>query len=148
MAAGIDAESHLAASGRTIAVLGQGIASAMPRWQGMLRERILAAGGLVISEFADDQPGSTWSFPRRNRVIAALARATVVVEAAARSGSKITAQHALDLGRDVWAVPGPPDSPTFAGCLDLIEDGAQVVRAVDELGGLILPNGPPLVPTH
>ena len=141
LAAGIDAEAHVAAGGRTIAVLGQGISSPMARWQQILRDQLLQAGGLVLSEFPDDAPGADWTFPRRNRVIAALSRAVVVVEAASRSGSKITAQHAVEIGRDVWAVPGPPDGVNCAGCLDLIEQGAAVVRSVDEVGRLVLGDG-------
>lgn len=142
LAAGIDAEAHDAAPGRTIAVLGQGIQSPMARWQQALRDRLLRAGGLVLSEFPADAPGADWTFPKRNRMIAALSRAVVVVEAASRSGSKITANFGAEMGREVWAIPGPPDVESCAGCLDLIEHGALVVRSVSDLGRLVLRDGP------
>ena len=128
LAAGIDAEAHLAAGGWTVAVLGQGLDAPMARWQAELRARVLAGGGLVLSEYEPGASAAAWTFPRRNRIIAGLARAVVVVEAAHRSGSKNTAAHALAYGRDVYAVPGPPELPTSEGCLDLIEQGAGVVR--------------------
>lgn len=142
LAAGIDAEAHDAAPGRTIAVLGQGMDSPMARWQQALRDRLLQAGGLVLSEFPAHAAGADWTFPKRNRMIAALSRAVVVVEAATRSGSKITANFGADMGREVWAIPGPPGVESCAGCLDLIEHGAQVVRSVGELGRLVLRDGP------
>jgi DNA processing protein len=128
LAAGIDAEGHVAANGHTIAVLGQGLDARMPAWQARLRERILDSGALVLSEFAPGIPAAAWTFPTRNRIIAGLARAVVVVEAAQRSGTKNTARHALEYGRDVLVVPGSPESETSAGCLDLIEEGATLVR--------------------
>lgn len=130
LARGIDAEAHLAAGGRTIAVLGQGLGTRLPAWQEEVRCRILADGGLVVSELRYDEPASTFTFPIRNRVIAALARVVVVVEASRRSGARNTATHALRLGREILAVPGPPDSEVSVGCLDLIEEGATVVRSV------------------
>lgn len=148
LAAGIDAEAHDAAPGRTIAVLGQGIHTPMARWQQLLRDRLLDAGGLVLSEFPDHAPGADWTFPKRNRTIAALSRAVVVIEAATRSGSKITAECGAEMGREVWAIPGPPGLESCAGCLDLIEHGAQVVRSVSELGRLVLVDGPNALPPH
>lgn len=127
LAAGIDAEAHLAAGGQTIAVVGQGLQRPMPQWQMRVRQRILAEGGLVISEFAPHQFAERWTFPVRNRVIAALAQAIVVVEAAAESGALITADHALRYGRPVMAVPGPLGASASVGCLNLISEGAQVV---------------------
>lgn len=127
LAAGIDAEAHLAAGGHTIAVVGQGLQRAMPQWQARVRQRILAEGGLVISEFPPHQFAERWTFPVRNRVIAALAQAVVVVEAAAESGALITADHALRYGRSVMAVPGPLGASASVGCLNLIGEGAQVV---------------------
>ena len=150
LARGIDREAHLAASGATIAVLGQGLDCPMPLWQAGLRRRILAEGGLILSEFPRGMCADVWTFPVRNRVVAGLARATVVVEAGHRSGAKNTAAHALRLGWDVLAVPGPLNAPASAGCLDLIEDGATMVRgpatllAVAGLGSP--PTRPSLVP--
>ncbi len=130
LAFGIDACAHrgaLDAGGRTIAVLGCGPDTAYPAAHRSLWRRV-AETGAVVSELP---PGSTpwrWSFPARNRVMAALAGMTVVVEAAARSGSLITADLATDLGRDLGAVPGPVTSRASAGPNELLAGGACVVR--------------------
>lgn len=128
LARGIDREAHLAAPGATIAVLGQGLEAPMPAWQAALRRRVLDDGGLILSEHPRALPPDRWTFPVRNRIVAGLTRATVVVEAAHASGARNTAAHALRLGAEVLAVPGPIDAPASAGCLDLIEQGAQLVR--------------------
>ncbi len=127
LAWGIDAEAHLAAEGATIAVLGQGLATAMPPWQARLRDAILRAGGLIVSEFPDAQPPRPWTFPVRNRVLAALARVVVVVEAGARSGARVTARLALGMGREVLAVPGSEGTDA------LIEEGAVPVATPDDV---------------
>lgn len=127
MAWGVDAEAHLAAEGATIAVLGQGLATPMPPWQARLRAAVLRAGGLVVSEFPGAQPPRPWTFPVRNRVLAALARVVVVVEAGARSGARVTARLALGMGRDVLAVPGSEGTDA------LIEEGAAPVNAPDDV---------------
>jgi DNA processing protein len=130
LAFGIDACAHrgaLDAGGRTLAVLGCGPAAPYPASHRALWRQV-AETGAVISELP---PGSTpwrWTFPARNRVMAALAGMTVVVEAAARSGSLITADLAADLGRDLGAVPGPVTSRASAGPNDLLAGGACVVR--------------------
>lgn len=131
LADGIDAEAHAASGGRTVAVIGAGLRAPMPAWQTRLRDRLLSAGGLIVSEFPPYQAPTRWTFPVRNRVLAALASATVVVEAGRWSGARITARAALSYGREVLAVPADPDAPASAGCLDLIEEGATVVRGVD-----------------
>jgi DNA processing protein len=131
LADGIDTEAHLAARGRTIAVIGAGLRASMPGWQARLRAQILGAGGLLVSEFPPYLSPARWTFPVRNRVLAALSDATVVVEAGARSGARITARAAVGFGREVLAVPADPDALASAGCLDLIEEGATVVRDVD-----------------
>jgi DNA protecting protein DprA len=139
LAHGIDAEAHLAARGRTIAVLGCGLRCRQPAWQDALRRAIVGRGGLVVSEFAPDQPPATWTFPVRNRVLAALSDVVVVVEAGSRSGARVTARWAVEYGRDVLAVPGPVDAPASVGCLALIEEGAGAVEAestVLEVAGL------------
>ena len=108
LALGIDAAAHrgaLAAGGVTVAVLGCGVDVVYPRSNRAVFEQIRDAG-LLVSEYPPGTRPATWRFPARNRLIAALADATVVVEARARSGALITADHALDLGRDVLAVPG------------------------------------------
>jgi DNA processing protein len=139
MARGIDASAHRAAldgGGLSIGVLGSGLnfefpSSNRPLYRQM-RER-----GLLVSEFPPDQPPAAGCFPRRNRLIAALARAVVVVQAGRRSGALITAGHALDLGRDVFAVPGPVGLRASVGVNELLRDGAGVVTcAEDVLEGL------------
>jgi DNA processing protein len=134
-AAGIDAASHrgaLHAGGRTIAVLGSGIDIAFPNRNADLIEQI-ARAGTVVGEYAPGTPPEPQRFPARNRILAALGRALVVVEGAARSGSRISVDHALDLGRDVFAVPGPVSSPLAETPLELIRDGATMIRGADDL---------------
>jgi DNA processing protein len=119
---GIDAEAHGAAAGRTIAVLGQGLRAPMPGWQTRLRGELLARGGLVVSEMAPHAQARPWTFPVRNRILAALADVVVVVEAGERSGAGITARLAAEMGREVMAVPGSP------GCDALLADGVTAVH--------------------
>jgi DNA processing protein len=129
MARGIDAAAHVAsldAGGGTIAVLGSGVDVAYPRSHRALHRRIVTEG-LVLSELPPGSAPTPGAFPRRNRIIAALARATIVVEAGFRSGALITAGVALELGREVGAVPGPIDVGQAAGSNALLRDGAAVV---------------------
>ncbi|HKG02836.1 MAG TPA: DNA-processing protein DprA [Conexibacter sp.] len=130
MALGVDAAAHvgaLDARGLTIAVLACGPEQAYPASKRHLHARIVASGA-VISELPPGTPVRRWAFPARNRIIAALAQATVVVEAGERSGSLITAGQAADLGREVAAVPGLVTAPLAAGTNALIADGAQLIR--------------------
>ena len=132
---GIDANSHrgaLDAGGRTIAVLGSGIDVGYPRSSADLITRI-AEMGSVVSEYAPGVPAEPHRFPARNRIVVALASALVVVEGAGRSGSRISVDHALDLGRDVFAVPGPVTSPLAEVPLAMIRDGATMIRGPDDL---------------
>jgi len=132
---GIDAASHrgsLDAGGRTIAVLGSGIDVGYPRSSADLIARI-ADVGTVVSEYAPGVPAEPHRFPARNRLIVALAAALVVVEGTGASGSKISVDHALDLGREVFAVPGPVTSPLSEVPLALIRDGATMIRSADDL---------------
>jgi DNA processing protein len=141
LARGTDTAAHLGAlegSGRTVAVLGSGIDRVYPPENRPLAERLVEGGGAVVSEFplsTDPLPGH---FPRRNRIIAGWSRATVVVEAASRSGALVTARSALDEGRDVLAVPGHPSQESAEGTNQLIRDGAVLVRGaadvLEELG--------------
>jgi len=127
LARGIDSaalEAAVARGGWTIGVLGCGIDVAYPPENLELQEAI-AAGGTLLSEFPLGTRPDRWTFPRRNRLIAALCRVVVVVEAGVRSGALITAAHALEIGREVWAVPGAIDSPQAAGTNQLLFDGAQ-----------------------
>ena len=139
LAVGIDAASHegaLAAGGRTVAVLGTGLDRMYPPENAALARRIRAAGALV-SEFPPRTGPRRQNFPRRNRVISGLALGTLVVEAAERSGSLLTAQRAAQQGREVFAVPGPIRSPLSRGCHQLIRDGAHLVEGpADVLDGL------------
>ncbi|MDZ7780292.1 MAG: DNA-processing protein DprA [Gemmatimonadota bacterium] len=132
MALGIDAAAHrgtLAARGDTIAVVGRGADAPYPTSHGRLFRELLERG-LVVSEFLPGTPPLPHHFPRRNRIMAALADTVVVVEAGARSGALITVEHALDLGRDVWAVPGPIDTPSCAGSNQLLTEGALPLVSV------------------
>jgi DNA processing protein len=139
---GIDAEAHLGAlsvGGLTVAVLACGVDRAYPRGNEPLIERITHEG-LVVSEVPPGSSPSRWRFVQRNRLIAALSQATVVVEAGWRSGASITAGEAQRLGRDVAAVPGPVTSAASAGCHRLLRDGAVCVTdaaEVAELAGAI-----------
>jgi len=134
-ARGIDSMSHegaLAGGGRTIAVLGSGIDVTYPKSSGRLLERV-AQCGAVVSEYPPGVPAEPFRFPARNRIVAALAEAVVVVEGAAGSGSLITAEHALDLGRPVYAVPGAVNNPLATVPLELIREGAAMIRGADDL---------------
>lgn len=149
-ARGIDSASHrgaLAGGGRTIAVLGSGIDVLYPRGSAPLLARILEEG-TIISEYAPGVPAEPFRFPARNRLVAALGRALVVVEGAGKSGSMISVDHALELGRDVFAVPGPVTSELAQVPLALIRDGATLIRGasdlLDDLGiAAKLAEGPP-----
>jgi DNA processing protein len=130
LARGIDAAAHRAAveaGGRSIGVMGTGLDEVYPREHKKLAERLLERGGLV-TEFPLETPPAGKNFPFRNRVIAGLAFAVVVVEAAERSGSLITARLALEAGRDVCAVPGNITSPSSFGPNYLIKDGAALIQ--------------------
>jgi DNA processing protein len=137
MARGIDGEAHrgaLAAGGTTVAVLGCGIDRDYPAAHAELARAILAGGGLVLSEYEPGVEPAPWRFPARNRIIAGLARATVVVEARERSGALITADFALEDGREVLAVPGEITSTLSAGTNGLLRLGATpATRPADVL---------------
>jgi DNA processing protein len=132
---GIDAAAHrgaLEAAGRTVAVLGSGIDVPYPAGNRSLLERI-AEHGTVVSEYPPGVPAEPQRFPARNRIVVALARALVVVEGAAKSGSRISVEHALELGRDVFAVPGPVNSPLAETPHEMIREGATLIRGADDL---------------
>lgn len=135
MARGIDAAAHegsLDAGGPTIGVLGSGFDRPYPVENRDLFRR-MRRHGLLVSEFEPHTPPRRASFPRRNRIIAALSRAVVVAEAGLRSGALITADHALDLGRDVLAVPYRVDDPGGPGCLRLLRQGAGVAAGARDV---------------
>ncbi len=135
LARGVDTAAHhaaLEAGGRTLAVLGNGLDQVYPPSNRQLAQRVTTAGALV-SEFPPGTPPDAVNFPRRNRVIAGLSRATVIVEAGERSGALITADFALEQGRDVLTVPGPISSPTSIGSNELLKQGAIPVTCVDDI---------------
>jgi len=135
MARGIDTASHkgaLKAKGATLAVLGSGLLNIYPPENKLLAEKI-AKSGAVISEFPLNTPPLRENFPRRNRIVSGLSRGVLVVEAAERSGALITADLALDQGRDVFAVPGEVDSPTSLGANYLIKQGAKLVNSIEDI---------------
>lgn len=134
-ARGIDTAAHvgaLEAGGRSVAVLGSGLAQPYPTENARLFAR-MAESGALLSEFPLDAPPLPEHFPRRNRLISGLSAAVVVVEATTKSGSLLTAGHALDQGRDVLAIPGPVSSPQSEGCHRLIQQGARLVQGVDDV---------------
>ncbi len=135
LALGIDGRAHRAAldaGGITAAVLGCGADVVYPRCHRALYEKIVSHG-VVFSEYAPGFAPTAWSFPERNRLLAALGDAVVVVEAPARSGALITVQRAMELGSDVFAVPGPITTRESDGCNRLIYDGATPCLAPDEV---------------
>jgi DNA processing protein len=150
LARGVDGEAHrgaLEGGGRTVAVLGCGIDRDYPRSHSELARRIVEAGA-VVSEYPAGVEPAPWRFPARNRIIAALSHATVVVEARERSGALITADFALELGRDVFAVPGEITSALSAGTNDLLRQGAAPLTSVrDVLDSLGIELEPPSRPS-
>jgi DNA processing protein len=142
MAEGIDTQAHLGcleAKGKTIAVLGTGTDIAYPPRNLGLHQQILERG-LIISEYPAGTPPSRPHFPRRNRIIAALSRATMVMEAPQKSGALITAYVANDYGRDVYVLPNSLDNPRAVGSLGLMSKGAQLIlgegHLLELLGGI------------
>ena len=134
LAAGIDAAAHegaLDGSGETVGVLGCGIDVVYPRSNRELFGRV-AAAGTIVSEYSLGEAPLAWRFPARNRIIAGLSDVVVVVEAPEKSGALITARHALDANRDVWAVPGPVGSIQCVGSNRLLADGAGVLWSLEE----------------
>jgi DNA processing protein len=134
-ARGIDSGAHRGAldgGGTTAAVLGSGIDVLYPPGSRRLLEEIEPAGA-IVTEYPPGVHAEPFRFPARNRIVAGLARALVVVEGAGRSGSMISVDHALDLGREVFAVPGPVTSPLSDVPLALIREGARMIRGADDL---------------
>lgn len=155
LARGIDGAAHrgaLSARGRTVAVLAGGLSRIYPPEHADLAEEVAGAGAL-LSEAAMRAEPLPGMFPARNRIISGLCRGVIVVEAHDKSGALITARHAADQGREVFAVPGPVDSTASAGSLRLLRDGAKLVRHADDvledlqaLPGLLQAETPPGAP--
>ena len=133
---GVDAVSHqaaLEAGGRTIAVMPCGIDLIHPEYQEELYQEILKKDGLVISEYEGNFLPTLWTYPRRNRLVAGLSKAVMVVEAGEKSGSLITANFAKKLKRKIFAVPGPLTSSLSVGICQLIKEGAEVVTGPGDI---------------
>ena len=133
---GIDATSHRASldgGGRTIAVMPCGVNIVHPEYQGELYDDILKNKGLIISEFEKDFPPDTWTYPKRNRIVAGLSKSTFVVEAALKSGSLITAGFAKKYKRKIFALPGPTSSKVSEGTNQLIKNGASIVTCAQDI---------------
>ncbi|HJQ20968.1 MAG TPA: DNA-processing protein DprA [Gemmatimonadaceae bacterium] len=139
LARGIDGAAHQAtldADGFTIAVLGTGLDHSFPRAHAAMQSAI-GQRGLLITELEPQFHGEKFTFPNRNRLIAALTSLTIVVEAPFKSGAIITADHALELGRTLAAIPGPIDQPQSAGTNRLIADGAHVITSPEDALALV-----------
>jgi DNA processing protein len=151
LARGVDTVAHeaaVAAGGRTVAVIGSGLAKLFPAENLALAEKIADGHGAVVSEFPLHTSPDKQTFPQRNRIVAAWSRALLVTECPAWSGSLITANLAAEYGRPVFAVPGPINSPTSTGCNRLIREGATLVTdgtdILDDLGELPFARQPSL----
>ncbi|MBR4591936.1 MAG: DNA-processing protein DprA [Elusimicrobiaceae bacterium] len=136
LARGVDSEAHAAAvrlKKPTVGVIGTGIGRCYPPENRALEKAVLEHGGAVVSELPFNSPPNAFHFPRRNRIIAALSQPVVVVEGEIKSGALITAKLALEMGKDVLAIPGPIDSPASGGPNSLVREGAGVVTSVADI---------------
>jgi DNA processing protein len=138
-ALGADSMAHtctLDAGGQTLAIVGSGLLEPYPTTNKKLFDRIIAEGGAVVSPFSLATKPHPGNFPARNRIIAGMSHACLVVQAAARSGALITAQYALEQGKDILAVPGMINDPLSEGCHALIRDGAFLVTCAQDILGV------------
>ena len=143
LALGIDSVAHQAAldsGGITLAILANGVDKIYPRSHENLGKRILENKGAILSEYPNGTPAQPWRFLARNRIVSGLSDAVVIIEAASRSGTLSTANHALDQGKEVFAVPGNITSPLSAGCNQLIKNGANPLTLVEDLLDFLIPD--------
>ena len=143
LALGIDTYAHLGnvqinmenskSIGKTIAVLGCGIDELYPKQNKILAKQILKTGGCIISEYPNGTKPNKANFPQRNRIISGISDAVIVVEAGAKSGSLITANYAINQGKEVWAIPGNINLANSAGTNELIKDGANVLTKLGDI---------------
>lgn len=143
LALGTDAIAHksaLEANGTTIAVLGNGLPEIYPSSHRALAEQIVLSGGAIITEYEPGTPARPFRFLERNRIVSGLSDAIIIVEAAARSGTLNTASHALEQGREVFAVPGNITSPLSSGCNALIKQGAHPATCAEDILEIIAPH--------
>lgn len=141
LAIGIDGQAHKGAlnnatgigRGKTIAVLGSGLQEIYPSRHRELAEQIVASGGLLLSEHLPDTKALARHFPRRNRIVSAISLGTLVIEAAYKSGSLITARLAAEQGREVFALPGAVTNPLSRGCHQLIKEGANLIEGAGDM---------------
>lgn len=142
LALGVDGIAHKAAiesDGTTLAVLGNGLPTIYPSTHRQLAHEIIEKGGAILSEYPEDMPALSHQFLERNRIVAGLADAIIITEAAARSGTLNTAAHAIEQGKDVFVVPGNITSPMSFGCNSLLKQGALPVTSVDDILEVIAP---------
>lgn len=143
LALGVDSIAHKAAidaGGITLAVLANGVDKIYPRSHENLGQKILQENGAILSEYPNETPARPWQFLARNRIVSGLADAIVIVEAASRSGTLSTANHALDQGKEIFAVPGNITSPLSAGCNQLIKNGANPLTSIEDLLDFLIPD--------
>ncbi len=140
LARGIDKVAHeaaLDAGGKTIAVLGHGLAHTYPSEHKKLRERIVSSGGLIVSSYPEDTPPAPEQFRERNGVMVKLSEAVLVTEAPRKSGTKVTVGFAAEYGRSVYVVPGPVTQASYHGSVEIIRDGGTPVATPEELLGFL-----------
>ena len=136
LAIGIDSVAHIATlrcGGKTVAVIGNGLDNVYPKQNKVLADKIIENGGLIMSEFITGTPPEKNNFPRRNRIISGISNAVIVVEANHKSGSLITANFAINQGKEVWAIPGSIYSKSSCGTNQLIKDGANVLTNLSDI---------------